>query len=135
MQSTIDSIRTMLKTLNLHNAAQQIEDILSVPLNKTISYEKFLMELLQREIKGRRKTFERNLKQASFPEYKTLDEFDLSEQPSLSKRQFNQLRELSWIEQGLQPNPARPDRLGKPCFQLDLVFMQLTTATRFILQQ
>ena len=28
---------------------------------------------------------ERNLKQASFPEYKTLDEFDLSEQPSLSR--------------------------------------------------
>ena len=77
MQSTIDSIRTMLKTLNLHNAAQQIEDILNVPLNKTISYEKFLEELLQREIKGREeKRLERNLKQASFPEYKTLDEFD-----------------------------------------------------------
>ena len=121
MQSTIDSIRTMLKTLNLHNAAQQIEDILSVPLNKTISYEKFLEELLQREINGREeKRFERNLKHASFPEYKTLDEFDLSEQPSLSKRQFNQLRELSWIEQGYNLILLGPTGVGKTMLSIGL---------------
>ncbi len=121
MQSTIDSIRTMLKTLNLHNAAQQIEDILNVPLNKTISYEKFLEEQLQREIKGREeKRFERNLKQASFPEYKTLDEFDLSEQPSLSKRQINQLREPSWIEQGYNLILLGPTGVGKTMLSIGL---------------
>jgi len=101
MQATIDDLKTMLRTVNLHNAAEQIEELLNVALNKSISYEKFLEGLMQCEINGREeKRFERRLKHASFPEYKTLDEFDLNEQPSLSKRQFNQLKELSWIEQG-----------------------------------
>jgi DNA replication protein DnaC len=101
MSTTIDCVKTMLKKVNLHNAAGQIEEILITPLNQSISYEKFLEELLLCEIKGREeKRFERRLRHVSFPEYKTLEQFDLNEQPSLSKRQFNQLKELSWIEQG-----------------------------------
>jgi DNA replication protein DnaC len=51
--------------------------------------------------KGReKKKFERMLKLACFPEYKTLDEFNLEEQITLSKKQFNQLKELSWLEKG-----------------------------------
>lgn len=52
----------MLKTVNLHNAAGQIEEILSQPLNHSVSYEKFLEGLLQCEIKGREeKRFERRI--------------------------------------------------------------------------
>ena len=121
MQDTIDSIKAMLITLNLHNAAGQIEEILSQPLNQSISYEKFLEGLLQCEIKGREeKRFERRIKQASFPEYKTLDEFDLNEQPSLSKRQFNQLRELSWIEQGYNLIMLGPTGVGKTMLSIGL---------------
>ena len=101
MQATIESLKTSLRTVNLHNAAEQIEELLNISLEESISYEKFLERILQCEIKGReKKRFERRLKHAMFPEYKTLDEFDLNEQPSLSRRQFNQLKELSWIEQG-----------------------------------
>lgn len=76
MQATIDDLKTMLRTVNLHNAAEQIEELLNVALNKSISYEKFLEGLMQCEINGREeKRFERRLKHASFPEYKTLDEF------------------------------------------------------------
>jgi len=42
MQATIDDLKTMLRTVNLHNAAEQIEELLNVALNKSISYEKFL---------------------------------------------------------------------------------------------
>lgn len=45
------------------------------------------------------KLIERRMKWASFPFHKTLQDFNLEEQPSLSKRQFNQLIELNWIEQ------------------------------------
>lgn len=100
-QFTIGKIETMLKTVNLNHIAVQIEDILNQAINQSPSYEKFLEELLKCEIQGREeKRFEKRLKHAAFPEYKTLDEFDLKEQPTLSKKQFNQLRELSWIEQG-----------------------------------
>lgn len=114
METTMDILKTMLKTLNLHNAARQIEEILNISLNQSISYEKFLEKLLQCEIKGREeKRFERRLKHASFPEYKTLDEFDLNEQPSLSKRQFNQLKELNWVEQGYNLILLGPTGVGK----------------------
>ena len=63
MQATIDGIITMMKQLNLHNAAGQIEEMINVPLNDSISYEAFLERLLRCEIKGREeKRFERNLK-------------------------------------------------------------------------
>lgn len=121
MQATIDGLKTMLKTVNLHNAAGQIEELLNVALNKSISYEKFLEGLLQCEINGREeKRFERRLKHASFPEYKTLDEFDLNEQPSLSKRQFNQLKELSWIEQGYNLILLGPTGVGKTMLSIGL---------------
>lgn len=121
MQATIESLKIMLKTLNLHNAAEQIKELLNIPLDQSISYEKFLEELLQCEIKGREeKRFERRLKHASFPEYKTLDEFDLSEQPSLSKRQFNQLKELSWIEQGYNLILLGPTGVGKTMLSIGL---------------
>ena len=67
MSTTIDCVKTMLKKVNLHNAAGQIEEILITPLNQSISYEKFLEELLLCEIKGREeKRFERRLRHASF---------------------------------------------------------------------
>jgi DNA replication protein DnaC len=118
VQATIDSLKIMLKTVNFHNAAGKIEELLNIPLNQSISYEEFLERILQCEIKGREeKRFERRLKHASFPEYKTLEEFDLNEQPSLSKKQFNQLKELSWIEQGYNLILLGPTGLGKQCFQ------------------
>jgi DNA replication protein DnaC len=53
------------------------------------------------------------MKWASFHEYKTLDEFDLSEQQSLSKRQFNQIKELTWLEQGYNLILLGPPGVGK----------------------
>lgn len=121
MSTTIDCVKTMLKKVNLHNAAGQIEEILITPLNQSISYEKFLEELLVCEIKGREeKRFERRLRHASFPEYKTLEQFDLTEQPSLSKRQFNQLKELSWIEQGYNLILLGPTGVGKTMLSIGL---------------
>ncbi|NLC67841.1 MAG: ATP-binding protein [Clostridiaceae bacterium] len=121
MQATIDSLKTMLKTVNLHNTAEQIEGLLNIPLDQPISYEKFLEGILQCEIKGReKKRFERHLKHALFPEYKTLDEFDLNEQSSLSKRQFNQLKELSWVEQGYNLILLGPTGVGKTSLSVGL---------------
>ena len=121
MQATIESLKTSLRTVNLHNAAEQIEELLNISLEESISYEKFLERILQCEIKGReKKRFERRLKHAMFPEYKTLDEFDLNEQPSLSRRQFNQLKELSWIEQGYNLILLGPTGVGKTMLSVGL---------------
>jgi DNA replication protein DnaC len=64
------------------------------------SYLGFLNSILEYEQKRREeKLLERRLKWAAFPSHKTLDEFNLDEQRSLSRKQLNQLKELTWIEQ------------------------------------
>ncbi|MEW6696106.1 MAG: ATP-binding protein [Bacillota bacterium] len=46
-----------------------------------------------------KRRLEKQLKWAAFPEYKTLDTFDVSEQRSFSHKRLNRLRELHWLEQ------------------------------------
>ncbi len=54
---------------------------------KSLTYQEFLGKLLKHEIRRRdEKSMERRLKQAAFPEHKTLDEFDVGKQQSLSKK-------------------------------------------------
>jgi DNA replication protein DnaC len=63
---------------------------------------------------------ERLYKLASFPECKTLDDFDLSDQESLSKKQLNQLRELIWLEQAYNLIFLGPPGVGKTCLSIGL---------------
>jgi len=121
MGNTISDIRNMLKTVRLHHAAGQIDDLFGQTMEQSDSYETFIKKILMCEIKGREnKRFERRLKYASFPEYKTLDDFNLNEQPSLSKKQFNQLKELSWVEQGYNLILLGPTGVGKTFLSIGL---------------
>ncbi|MFA7139368.1 MAG: IS21-like element helper ATPase IstB [Bacteroidales bacterium] len=97
----LENSMSMLKTLNMRHACLALDSIIESSIEDSYSRERFLEEILKEEIKGReKKKFERMLKLACFPEYKTLDEFNLEEQITLSKKQFNQLKELSWLEKG-----------------------------------
>ena len=59
-----------------------------------------MQEVLMFELKRREEKYvEKRSKLARFPYHKTIDEFNIEEQESLSKRQLNQLRELNWLEQ------------------------------------
>ena len=92
---------SMLKTLNMNHAIIALGKVTEKSIEDSYSCEKFLEEILKEEIQGREKRkYEKRLKLAYFPEYKTLDEFNLDEQVTLSKKQFNQLKELSWLERG-----------------------------------
>lgn len=112
--TTTDDLKNMLKTLKLHNVSSQLDDILSHSSGKSLSYEKFLEKICKNEIEEREnKRFESRMKAAFFPEKKTLEEFDLSEQQSLSERQLNQLKELTWLEQGYNLILLGPPGVGK----------------------
>jgi DNA replication protein DnaC len=92
---------SLLKTVNMHHAAQALSELIEKSIEESQTCETFLEKILYTEIHGREKRkFEKRLKLASFPEYKTLDQFNLDEQETLSRRQFNQLKELSWLEKG-----------------------------------
>ena len=119
--SITEDLKSMLKTLNMYNAAGQLEELLTQSLDKSLSYEKFLEKVFNSELKGREeKRLENRLKWASFHQYKTLEEFDLKESQSLSERQLNQLRELTWLEQGYNLILLGPPGLGKTHLSIGL---------------
>lgn len=95
MSAELERLKNDMKRLNITEAAAVVEEILLDAQMKETSYQVFLMNLLQHEIKKREeKQLGRLYKLAAFPEYKALDDFDLSEQQSLSKKQLKQLQEL-----------------------------------------
>ncbi len=104
----------MLKTVNMFHAAEALNEMIEKSIEKSLTCEKFLEEILLKEIQGReKKKLEKRLKQACFPEYKTLEQFNLEEQASISQRQFNQLKELSWLEKGFNIIFLGPPGVGK----------------------
>lgn len=109
-----EKLQSMFKTLNMYYTAENIENILEKSVDNSLTCEKFLEEILEKEIAGRdKRKLENRLKQAQFPEYKTLSEFNLEEQTVISQRQINQLRELTWLEQGYNIIFLGPPGVGK----------------------
>jgi DNA replication protein DnaC len=110
-----------MKRLKITEAAAVVEEKLMDAQVKELSYQRFLSELMQYEIKRREeKQRLRSYKLASFPEYKTLEDFDLSAQPSLSKKQLNQLKELLWLEQAYNLILLGPPGVGKTMLAIGL---------------
>ncbi|OUM90980.1 MAG: ATP-binding protein [Bacillus thermozeamaize] len=113
MKPTVE-LKQALKTLNLTEAAQVVEQHLMEAEQAQWTCREFLERMLHYELARREeKQLARRYKWASFPEMKTLDEFRLEEQPSLSKRQFQQLRELLWLEQNYNLILLGPPGVGK----------------------
>ncbi len=101
MNQQIETTKKLLKTVNMYHAAQALNELIDKSIEESLTSEKFLERVLYTEIEGREeRKLEKRLKQANFPEYKTLAEFNLDEQQTLSRRQFNQLKELAWLDKG-----------------------------------
>ena len=98
--SDLSLAQERLKTLRMSESAQYLPTLVKEAEMHDKSYLGFLNSILEYEQKRREeKLLERRLKWAAFPSHKTLDEFNLDEQQSLSRKQLNQLKELTWIEQ------------------------------------
>ena len=103
-----------LRTLRMSESAEYLPSLLKEAEMNDKSYLGFLNSILEYEQKRREeKLLERRLKWAAFPSHKTLDEFNLDEQQSLSRKQLNQLKELTWIEQLYNIILLGPPGVGK----------------------
>ena len=112
--NTLDSVKRMLKSINLSHTVDNLEEVIKQSEAGDLSYEKFLELMLLGKLKNReQRRIDKWMKQALFPTYSTLDAFDISQQQSLSKKQFNQLKELTWIEQGYNIIFLDPPGVGK----------------------
>jgi DNA replication protein DnaC len=100
MNQTIQDIQDHFRHLRMAETANGLPALLRKAEQSSWTYQEFLEEILTYELKRREeKNAERRLKWAKFPYHKTLDEFRMEEQKSISSRQINQLRELNWLEQ------------------------------------
>ncbi|WP_062350390.1 IS21-like element helper ATPase IstB [Bacillus kwashiorkori] len=114
MSIAIESLQDQLKHLRLSETAQELPTFLREAESTDISYKEFLYKILSYEQKRREeKQVERRIKWAQFPFHKTLEDFKLDEQQSLSKKQLNQLSQLTWLEQQYNLILLGPPGVGK----------------------
>ena len=114
MTTTVNILQEQLRHLRMTETANELPVLLRNAETMSWTYQEFMQEILMFEVKRREeKNVEKRLKLARFPYHKTLDEFNIEEQESLSKRQLNQLRELNWLEQQYNIILLGPPGAGK----------------------
>jgi DNA replication protein DnaC len=117
----LEKIKDMAKELNLHNLKVSALEIIESANNKDLSYQDMLLRLLEKEIELKDKnTRERRLKFAGFPVIKTIDEFDIEFQTSITKKQINKLLEMDWIDRMYNLIFLGPPGLGKSHLSISL---------------
>lgn len=112
--TALTELQDALKSVRLGEAAKDLPRLLKEAEANDDTYASFLTDVVSYEQERREeKKIEKHFKWATFPFHKTLHQFDISEQQSLSKRQFNQLKELLWIEQLYNLILLGPPGVGK----------------------
>ena len=114
MAASTGELKQWMSTLHLTEAAQILEESLMDAQTKDWSCGQFLHHILRHELQRREeKQRLKRLKWAAFPFIKSLDEFRLEEQQSLTKRQMEQLREMLWLEHTYNLILLGPPGVGK----------------------
>ncbi|SDJ96873.1 ATP-binding protein, partial [Paenibacillus naphthalenovorans] len=130
MSEATFELRQALRNLNLTEAAQVIEQTLMDAESKEWTCRQFLGQLLRHELNRREeKQLAKRYRWALLPEIKTLEEFRLEEQQSLSKRQLSQLRELLWLEQNYNLIFLGPPGVGN--YRKNLVMERIERTSRY----
>jgi DNA replication protein DnaC len=101
--TTYQELRSHLAYLKLAAVAEQLPASLEAAEKEKPSYTQFLHELLDVEVKAtEERRLQGRLRFASFPQAKTLEEFDFSAQPNLDRRLVEELATLRFISE--RPN-------------------------------
>ncbi|MDQ0216678.1 DNA replication protein DnaC [Oikeobacillus pervagus] len=121
MTGTVHILQEYFRLLRMTETANELPVLLRNAEKMSWTYQEFLQELLVYELKRRdEKNVEKRLKWAKFPYHKTLDEFYIEEQRSLSTRQMNQLKELNWLDQQYNLILLGPQGAGKTHISIGL---------------
>lgn len=114
MTGSVHTLQEQLRHLRMAETASQLPVLLRNAEKASWTYQEFLQEILNYELKRRdEKSIEKRLKGAKFPYHKTLEDYQINEQPSLSLRQITQLKELNWLEQQYNLILLGPPGVGK----------------------
>ena len=110
----MERLRENLLQLRMFTAESIVDSVLEQAVSKDMSAVEVLDHLLGEEVRSRRaSTIETRTRLAGFPAKKTLDEFDLSFQPSVDKRLFADLRTLRFVANHENVIVLGPPGVGK----------------------
>lgn len=91
-------IEDSLKRLKMPGAAKVYRSMAREAENNNLSYEEYLLGVLEQEINQRDSNrIQRSIRQASFPVVKTLDSFEFKAVPSLNKQKVLKLASCEYI--------------------------------------
>ena len=89
-----------LKSLKLPTFAREYEKVAFECVRAQVDHPRYLLRLCELErIDRDRRNMERRIRQAKFPQTKSLDTFDFKAIPSLNKSLVLELARCEWIEQ------------------------------------
>ena len=121
MNKTVKELQEQFRQLRLAETSEELPQLLREAEKASWTYLEFLeaitsFELTKREVKS----IEKRMKWARFPYLKTLHEFIIEEQASLTERQLSQLQEFSWLEQQYNLILLGPPGVGKTFLSVGL---------------
>lgn len=94
----ISSVEKLLKELKLVTAAQEIHDVLKES-EESVSFS-WVTNLLQREVDARiEKRLNTRIRRSRIPELKSLEQFEWSFNPTISKEKINDIASLEFIKE------------------------------------
>jgi DNA replication protein DnaC len=103
-----------LKQLGLTQLARVLPTVVEQARQQQLSYEAFLREAVEAEIRGRQqRALERRRRAARLPRRVRLEAFDFSFQPTLSERLVRELASLSFVESATNVLFLGPPGVGK----------------------
>lgn len=122
----LEHARALLEQMGLHTAAQLLDAQLEQSLHAQQTYVQFLNELLSSEQQERqRKSRETRLKLARLPHRKGLEDFDFAFQPSIDKRQIEELGTLAFVARDENVILLGPPGVGKTHLAVGLALKAL----------
>jgi len=111
---TNEATMNYLTTLGLSHIRDNLDQLLPDINGKEMSYLDFLYHILKEEISAREKrSRDRRLQAAELPYIRTPDDFDYTFNNSVTKRQINQLLDLTWLESAYNIIFLGPSGVGK----------------------
>jgi|TARA_B100001964_G_C14230482_1_gene599756 DNA replication protein DnaC len=88
-----------MKQLRLTQFLKEYQSMARQGREQKISYEEYLLSLSEIELEIRKKKqLERKIKEAKFPQLKTIEESDLKKCPIISKEKFNSYQQCEYIK-------------------------------------
>ena len=111
---TMDRLRENLEALKMKNTLEILDNYLERAVAENLNIVDVLDHIFAEEAKSKRKrAYEKQIQMSGFPIKKTLDDFDFSFQPSIDKRQIDELATMRFLENGENVVFLGPPGVGK----------------------